>query len=200
MTPPSIDERPSGDASTADPPVPAPPNIRDLFLICLKIGTLSFGGAVVVWLNHELVKRRSWLSESDFLKDLSAARMLPGTTAANITAFVGYRVHGLAGAFSGLAGLLIGPLLITMLIAYSYDQVKGPIFDGTLEGAAAAAIGPFAYLAVKSIKAVGWKWYALAVMAACAGVAVAGYPLVAIVTCGIAISFALVRRFGGHDE
>lgn len=183
----------------AEPPQLQPSRVRDLFWLCLRIGTLSFGGAVVAWLNRELVKQRRWMSEGDFFKDLSAARMLPGTTAANIVAFLGYRLHGVGGALTGLVGLLIGPLLITLLIAYGYDHLKGPIFDSALEGAAAAAIGPFAQLAIKSVSNAGIAWYALVVLVGCAGAAIAGYPLAGIVICGILVSYALVSRFGGGD-
>ena len=189
-TPPAIEPPPN---------VNTPPKISDFFLLCLKIGALSFGGAVVAWLNRELVERRGWMSEDDFFKDLSAARMLPGTTAANIVAFLGYRLHGVGGAVTGLTGLLIGPLVITMAIALGYDHLKGPVFAGALAGGAAAAIGPFAHLAIKSVKNAGVAWYALVVLIGCSGSAMIGMPLVGIVVCGIFVSFALVARFGANN-
>ncbi len=193
--------QPKGPPLTQDnETLPLRPSHRsDIFWLCLRIGALSFGGAVVAWLNREMVQRRRWMSDNDFFKDLSAARMLPGTTAANIVAFLGYRLHGVRGAVIGLVGLLIGPLLITLLIAYGYDHLKGPIFDGALEGGAAAAIGPFAQLALRSVGNAGFAWYALVVMAGCAGAAIAGMTLVGTVVCGILVSFTLVSRFGGEN-
>jgi chromate transporter len=47
-----------------------------------KIGLMSFGGALSGWLYREIVMRRRWLGEEDFLSGLALAQIMPGANVA----------------------------------------------------------------------------------------------------------------------
>jgi chromate transporter len=174
---------------------PNPPTAMKMFTIALKVGTLSFGGGLSGWIYREFVTRNGWVSETDFLADMAAARILPGTNAANITALLGYRLLGLPGATAGLAGIMIGPFSLLAAIFYLYDRIQGPALDAALQGAAAGAIGPVSYVMVKSVQHGGREWYGLLVLAGTAAASIFKLPLLLIVCLALCISFILVRTF-----
>jgi chromate transporter len=175
---------------------PNPPTALGLFVTALKIGTLSFGGALSGWVYREFVTKNGWVSEAHFLADMTKARMLPGTNAANITALLGYRLLGLKGSSAGLAGFLLGPFCLLLAIYHVYDRFQGPALDALMEGAAAGAIGPVVYLMIKSIRYGGRHWYGLVVIVGTAAAILLKISLLLTVCVAVCISILLVRFFG----
>ena len=90
----------------------------------LKVGLLSFGGpAAQIALMHKVfVEDRKWLAEKQYLSALNFCMLLPGPEAMQLSAYIGWRLHGVAGGL--LAGLLFtlpGALIIACLaIFYVY--------------------------------------------------------------------------------
>ena len=66
-----------------------------------RIGLLSFGGpaAQIAIMHEELVERRSWLSEDQFLRALSLCMLLPGPEAMQLATYAGWRLRGIWGGF-----------------------------------------------------------------------------------------------------
>ncbi|MGL5890115.1 MAG: chromate transporter, partial [Bacteroidia bacterium] len=77
-----------------------PPTLAQIFLVFLKIGATAFGGnvALVAAVRSEICERRGWLKEEVLLDATTVGNLLPGALAVNVTAALGYRIHGLAGA------------------------------------------------------------------------------------------------------
>lgn len=73
-----------------------------------RIGLLSFGGpaAQIALMHRELVERRPWLSEPEFLRALSFCMLLPGPEAMQLATYAGWRRGGIPG------GLLAGGLFV----------------------------------------------------------------------------------------
>ncbi|MEY3203828.1 MAG: Chromate transport protein [Planctomycetota bacterium] len=74
----------------------------------LMIGAVGFGGPAgqVAILHRELVERRHWLDEEEFLAALRVCMLLPGPEAQQLATYAGWRRGGLAG------GLLAGTLFV----------------------------------------------------------------------------------------
>ncbi|MEL6171260.1 MAG: chromate efflux transporter [Pseudomonadota bacterium] len=96
----------------------------DLFKVFGRIGLLSFGGpaAQISLMQTELVDKRGWLSDKQFLQALSFCMLLPGPEAMQLATYAGWRLRGLSGGL--LAGLLfIGPgalLILALGFGYAY--------------------------------------------------------------------------------
>ena len=60
------------------------PSLLALFLVCLKIGMLSFGGGLSGWLHQEFVRRHGWIDDDDFASSLAIAQMLTGANVVNL--------------------------------------------------------------------------------------------------------------------
>ena len=108
-----------------------------------RIGFLSFGGpaAQIAIMHEELVERRKWLSEDQFLRTLSLCMLLPGPEAMQLATYAGWRLRGLwGGLLAGLLFVVPGALLIFVLaFAYiSYGQV--PLVQAAFLGIKAAVI------------------------------------------------------------
>lgn len=89
-----------------------------LFRSFARIGLLSFGGpaAQISMMHGELVERRGWLSEQQFLGALSFCMLLPGPEAMQLCTYAGWRLRGvLGGLIAGLLFVLPGAAVIMAL-------------------------------------------------------------------------------------
>jgi chromate transporter len=119
------------------------PTLLQLFLVFGRIGVLSFGGpaAQISLMHTELVDRRSWLEENQFLGALSFCMLLPGPEAMQLATYAGWRLRGVPGGLiGGLLFVLPGAALILALaIGYAtYGQV--PVIQALFTGIKAAVV------------------------------------------------------------
>lgn len=95
----------------------APIPYSDLFRVFGRIGLLSFGGpaAQIGLMHRELVDRRPWLAEKQFLGALSFCMLLPGPEAMQLATYAGWRLRGVAGGLIG-GGLFVLPGAVTIAL------------------------------------------------------------------------------------
>jgi chromate transporter len=95
-----------------------------LFVIWCRLSLLSFGGGVATLglIRQEIVDRRRWFSEEEFLRDWSLCQLAPGINLIAITILIGKRVGGGFGAAASLIGLLLpsGAATIAITAAYAH--------------------------------------------------------------------------------
>ena len=72
---------------------------KELFSVFGRIGLLSFGGpaAQIALMHKELVEKRDWLSEDQFLRALSFCMLLPGPEAMQLATYAGWKRQGIIG-------------------------------------------------------------------------------------------------------
>jgi chromate transporter len=141
-----------------------------LFLSFLKIGLVGFGGgvAVLAQIRALTVRKRRWLTDSEFAETVALAQSLPGTSAGNSVTYIGVRLLGWRGAIVAMSGFILPSMLIMIGLAIVYKHVQN--FSGTerffhgLNGAVVALILVTAWRMGKSILTKGWQWL-LAVLA-----------------------------------
>jgi len=97
---------------------------RDFIVAFGRIGLLSFGGpaAQISLMQQELVEKRGWLEQQQFLGALSFCMLLPGPEAMQLATYVGWRLRGtLGGLIAGLLFVLPGAAVILALaLAYAH--------------------------------------------------------------------------------
>ncbi len=88
----------------------------------LRMGCTAFGGpaAHVAMLREEVVIRRSWLSEQEFLDLLSVAGLIPGPTSTELAIHLGMRRAGLPGLLVAGVCFITPAVLITVALAWAY--------------------------------------------------------------------------------
>jgi len=144
-----------------------------LFKVFSHMALQGFGGVLPFAYSH-LVERTKWLTAAEFGQLLSIAQLLPGPTICNLCVMVGQRYAGVAGGFSALAGMLLGPFFIVIALGAAYQGLAHhPVFVNAMRGMAAAASGLILATALKL--AVGMlrgtargaqRWAKLALLAA----------------------------------
>lgn len=119
------------------------PEISELFRVFGRIGLLSFGGpaAQISLMHEELVERRPWLAEKEFLGALSFCMLLPGPEAMQLATFCGWKLRGtLGGVIAGTLFVLPGALLIFCLAALYATYGTLPIVAAAFLGVKAAVV------------------------------------------------------------
>ncbi|SFR04853.1 chromate efflux transporter [Poseidonocella sedimentorum] len=113
------------------------PGLGDLARVFGRIGVLSFGGpaAQIALMHRELVARRPWLGEADFLRALGFCMLLPGPEAMQLATYAGWRLRGVAG------GLIAGGLFVLPGAAVIAVLALGYAAYGAAPGVQAAFMG-----------------------------------------------------------
>ena len=134
------------------PPVPArpqPASLADLFFSFTWLALQDFGGVLAV-IQREMVERKRWLTQEEFLEDWAVAQIMPGPNVVNLSLMVGGRYFGLRGALTALAGMLAVPLVIVLLLGVLYTRFgDNAQMAGALRGMAAVSAGMIAATGVK---------------------------------------------------
>ena len=106
---------------------------------------MSFGGGLAAWTRREVVQKRHWLDDKQFLSGYALSQLVPGATNVNLAVFIGTQMRGLAGAMACFTGLTVLPLAIVLIAGAFYlrAQTDGSIWwlTAALAGMGAAAIG-----------------------------------------------------------
>lgn len=149
-------------AAAPPPPPPAPPaapaarptraqprNPSDLFWSFTWLALQGFGGVLAV-VQRELVEKKRWMTNEEFVEDWAVAQIMPGPNVVNLSIMVGDRYFGLRGALAALAGMLTLPLLLVLALAMLYAEFAShPAAAGALRGMGAVAAGLIAGVGIK---------------------------------------------------
>jgi chromate transporter len=97
-------------------------SLREVATLFLKLGWIAFGGpaAHVALMRQEVVARRKWLNEQQFLDLLGASNLIPGPTSTELAIYLGYARAGRLGLV--LAGVLfiLPAMLLVLALAWGY--------------------------------------------------------------------------------
>lgn len=130
----------------ADTPALArPASLRELFIAFTVLALQGFGGVIAV-AQRELCERRRWLDAREFVDMLASAQVLPGPNVCNLSLMIGDRFFGWRGALTALAGMILAPLALMLLLAWGLGEASSlphaqGLIRGALGGIAAVAAG-----------------------------------------------------------
>ena len=118
------------------------PSLRELFICMMQVAFSAFGGGISLWSHRIIVERRKWMSSESFVTGLTVARLFPGPNQINMSVYIGSIFQGLPGSFAAVAGILLFPFSVLMLLGLLYYQVSAIAeVNRLLAGLAAAAAG-----------------------------------------------------------
>ena len=173
--------------------------MREIFWYFLKLGWLAFGGPVgQIGLMHlDMVERRKWLTEEQFVRALNFCHVLPGPEALQLAIYAGYKKRGyLAGALAGVLFIVPGYITLTALAWIYVHYGKTPEVLGVLWGFRPVGLALLLAALVRVSRAAlkGLLPVALAITAFGAFY-FAHLPFI-VVLIGCGLSYILSRRFG----
>jgi chromate transporter len=128
-----------------------PRSLTELFFAFNSVALQGFGGVLTI-IQRELVDKRRWLTQQQFVEEWAVSQILPGGNVINLCIILGNRYFGWRGAMVALAGILTAPLLIVLVLATLYTQFENvPAVAGAVRGMGAAAAGLIAAAAIKML-------------------------------------------------
>jgi len=121
------------------------PSLAALFLGFVRIGMMSFGGGLTAWIRREVVLRRGWLDDQQFLSGYALSQLVPGASNVNLSVFIGAQLRGVPGALAAVAGLTAVPIAIVLTVGtiylHAHTMPGSAAFSTALTGVGAVAIG-----------------------------------------------------------
>ena len=137
------------------------PILKELAALFLKLGIIGFGGpaAHIAMMQQEVVEKRKWLTEQEFLDLLGATNLIPGPNSTEMAIHIGQEKGGWKGLIIAGACFIFPAVLIVGFLAWLYKdygqlpQVQ-PFIYGIKPAVIAVILGAVFPLAKKSIKSV----------------------------------------------
>ena len=98
--------------------------MKELAALFLRLGITAFGGpaAHIAMMRDEVVDRRRWMTDSEFLDLLAATNLIPGPNSTEMAIHVGYKRGGLPGLLTAGVCFIVPACLLVMLIAWGYTR------------------------------------------------------------------------------
>ena len=93
---------------------------RDALKFWIKLGFISFGGPAgqIAIMHQEVVERRRWIGENQFLRALNFCMLLPGPEAQQLATYIGWRLHGTLGGIVAGSLFVIPSIFVMLLLSY----------------------------------------------------------------------------------
>ena len=92
-----------------------------------RLGTSGFGGPIALagYMQRDLVERRNWFTQEEYLQGLAVAQTLPGPLAAQLAMWLGYVRRGFWGACAAAVPFILPPFIIVTFVAALYVAFRG---------------------------------------------------------------------------
>lgn len=114
---------------------------------------------MVPLIEREVVHRRKWLNEEDFVELLAIAQAAPGVLAMNVAVFVGYRTRGYKGVVSAALGSVLPSFVIILAIATVFTRFReNEVVEQVFKGMRPAVVALIAVPIIRLVKAVKLTW------------------------------------------
>ncbi len=99
-------------------------NLVEVAKVFLRLGFTGFGGpaAHIAMMQEEVVQRRKWLNNDQFLDLLAATNLIPGPNSTEMAIHLGFVRAGWPGLIVGGLSFIIPTVLIVLGIAWGYVQ------------------------------------------------------------------------------
>jgi chromate transporter len=114
-----------------------PVGFWEAFWFWVKLGFINFGGPAgqIAIMHRELVDRKRWVSESQYLRTLNFCMLLPGPEAQQVATYIGWRLHGTLGGIVAGSFFVIPSIFVLWLLSYlAVAHADVPAITGLLYG------------------------------------------------------------------
>jgi len=114
-----------------------PVEFWEAFWFWVKLGFINFGGPAgqIAIMHRELVERKRWVSEGQYLRTLNFCMLLPGPEAQQVATYIGWRLHGTLGGIVAGSFFVIPSIFVLWLLSYlAVAHSDVPAITGLLYG------------------------------------------------------------------
>ncbi len=109
----------------------------EAFWFWVKLGFINFGGPAgqIAIMHRELVEKKRWVSEKQYLRTLNFCMLLPGPEAQQVATYIGWRLHGTLGGVVAGSFFVIPSIFVLWLLSYlAVAHSDVPAITGLLYG------------------------------------------------------------------
>src|SRR5206468_12355986 len=98
--------------------------VREVSLYFLRLGVVAFGGpaAHIAMMREDLVRRRRWVTDDEFLDLLGITNLIPGPNSTEMAIHLGYTRAGAWGLVLGGVCFIVPAMLSVMALAWAYAR------------------------------------------------------------------------------
>jgi chromate transporter len=138
--------------------------IWNLFFVFSRVALVSWGGgpASMGMMQREVVSA-SWATPEEFADALAIGNALPGPIAPQVSAYIGYKLAGLAGALAAVTGTVLPTTLLMLVMVVFFFGIKdSPTVAAMLKAVRPVIVGLMLWTAytmaysVFNVKSGGW--------------------------------------------
>jgi chromate transporter len=176
-------------------------NIRELSTFFFSMGILAFGGpaAHIALLQRELVERKKWMDQSEFLGLIGITNLVPGPNSTEMVMHMGYKKGKALGLILGGLLFIIPGVVLSTLIAFLVEsQIDAEQFRPILITVQCAVIAIVSFAAYKLTKKATKKTFDYLPIVVALGLSFAGFSSVytLLITAGLffAIEFFKTKK------
>lgn len=110
-------------------------------------------------IQREVVDRKGWIDEEEFLNMIALAQAAPGLIAVNSAIFIGWRIGGWRGVCGAVLGAVLPSFLIILAVAMVFSEWKNqPVVEAVFKGIRPAVVALIAAPLFKMAKAARISW------------------------------------------
>jgi chromate transporter len=97
-------------------------NLKDIFRLFARLGITAFGGpaAHIAMMHHEVVAKRQWMNDQEFINLVGATNLIPGPNSTELAIHIGHKKAGWNGLLAAGTFFILPAVLITGVIAWLY--------------------------------------------------------------------------------
>lgn len=99
-------------------------HLRELALLFSRLGATAFGGpaAHIAMMHDEVVGRRHWVSDAEFLDLVGATNLIPGPNSTELAIYLGRLRAGWRGLLVAGVSFIVPAMAIVLVLAWAYVE------------------------------------------------------------------------------
>jgi chromate transporter len=172
------------------------PSFPEALRFWMRLGLISFGGPAgqIAIMHTELVDKRRWVSEAQFLHGLNYCMLLPGPEAQQLATYLGWLMHRTKGGIAAGALFVLPSALILWVLSWLYvSHGSMPSVAGVFVGLKPAVLA----IVLAAVLRIGQRVLKTSALWIVASVALAAIAWLHVPFPFIVIGAALIGWFGG---
>lgn len=133
--------------------------MKEIFQYFFKLGWVAFGGpaAHVAMMQDDLVERKKWMTNQEFLDYMGATNLIPGPNSTEMTMHAGYHRGGALGLFVAGMSFIFPAVCLTLAVAVFFEKFSDiawvvPIINGIKAAVLSFILGAILKLGKKAVK------------------------------------------------
>ena len=122
------------------------PGLFDIGSFFLMVGAFSFGGGLtlIAFIQEQVVNQYQWLTHREFIDGLALGQFTPGPILM-VSAYVGYKLAGIAGAAVSAAAIFLPAFILMLSILPAFERTRRLLWTkAAMKGIGPAVIGVLA--------------------------------------------------------